>query len=150
MHKTKRAILPLLAVSLIGSGCGNDDTTEPEGPFDLTFQGDATFHAPHGGQTVTVAVVHDGDVVGTMTTTVSATADPAFSVAFAGVLEVGESYDVHYWIDSNFGGGTAGVCDAPPTDHQWSVSLPAIADDVTDTETHDATSLVDVCDTFAG
>jgi hypothetical protein len=27
------------------------------------------------------------------------------------VLEQGIAHEVHYWIDSNIGGGTSGVCD---------------------------------------
>ena len=97
-----------------------------------------------------VAVVRtsDGVVVAQETGSVSATADPAFSFTWLGLLEEGEAYQVHYWIDSNFGGGTVGVCDPKANDHQWSVDIPAVAGDVTITEAHNPANTVDVCTTF--
>ena len=65
-----------------------------------------------------------------------------------GLLEEGEAYQVHYWIDSNFGGGTVGVCDPKANDHQWNVAIAAVAGDVTITESHNAANTVDVCTTF--
>ena len=117
----------------------------------LTFAGDATFQGPHAGHPVAVAVVRtsDGALMAQQTGTVSGTADPAFSFDFSGVLVLGVAYQVHYWIDSNFGGGTAGVCDPKANDHQWSVTIPAVEGDVTVTEVHDAGNTVDVCSTFA-
>jgi hypothetical protein len=142
--------LPILAVSFLALGC-EDDTVEPEGPFDLTFRGDATFQGPHADQAIAVALVaSDGEVIETMTGTVSGTADPTFSFTFANLLEDGESYEVHYWIDANFGGGTAGTCDAPPTDHMWNVAIGPVNANVTNTQDHDATDLEDVCASFAG
>jgi hypothetical protein len=117
---------------------------------DLTFAGDDGFQAAHGGQDVTVAVVRasDGLVVALDDGTVSDTEDPAFAFDFAGVLVIGVSYEIHYWIDSNFGGGTAGECDPPATDHQWLVDVGEVDDDVTVTEMHDPTATTDVCETF--
>ncbi len=132
--------------------CGDDDVTDPTGPgpFQLTFQGDASFQGPHAGHTISVAVVRtsDGAVLAQQTGTVSATADPAFSFTFLGLLNVVAAYEVHYWIDSNFGGGTAGVCDPKANDHQWNVAIAAVAGDVTITEAHNAANTVDVCSTF--
>ena len=39
-------------------------------------------------------------------------------------MEEATPYEVHYWIDSNIGGGTLGVCDPKDIDHQWSVEFP--------------------------
>ena len=117
----------------------------------LTFAVDASFQGPHAGHTIYVAVVRtsDGAVVAQETGTVSASADPAFSFTFTGLLVVGAAYQVHYWIDSNFGGGTAGVCDPKAIDHQWNVAIAVVEGDVTITEAHNAANTVDVCSTFA-
>ena len=123
----------------------------PTGPFQLTFQGDASFQDPHGGQAITVALVRmsDGAVVAGETGIVSAGADPTFSFTFSGLLVVGVAYEVHYWIDSNFDGGIAGACDPTENDHQWNVAVAAVTADVTIAEVHDAANTVDVCTTFA-
>jgi len=73
-------------------------------------------------------------------------------VSFQGVtplLEEGVAYEVDYWIDSNFGGGTLGVCDATAIDHQWKVTIAAVSADVAITEAHIPNTVVDVCSTFA-
>jgi hypothetical protein len=54
--------------------------------------------------------------------------DPAFTATFTPALFLGESYAVKLWIDSG-----NGSCDAAPTDHQWSVTIP------TDPSSHQAT-----------
>ncbi|MDR5901779.1 hypothetical protein [Halomonas icarae] len=117
---------------------------------DLTFEGDGTFNGPHGGQEVHAAVVDvdSGDVVATESGTVSADEAPAFSFDFPGVLKEGGSYEVHYWIDSNFGGGREGACDPKGTDHQWSVSLEATSEALTHEDTHRPAEQADVCATF--
>ncbi len=144
-------------VTLLGLGllagvqaCGEDEPTNGTTSFQLTFQGDMSFQGAHAGHAISVAVVRtsDGMVVATQTGTVSGTTDPAFSFTFAGALEEGTAYQVHYWIDSNFGGGTVGVCDPTMNDHQWSVPVPAASADLTLTESHDAGALTDVCTTF--
>ncbi|WP_240454077.1 hypothetical protein [Halomonas sp. NO4] len=118
---------------------------------DLTFAGDGTFNTPHGGQTVQVAVydVAAGEVVATQSTTVEQTAEPAFSVSFEGVLEEGRLYDVHYWIDSNFGGGSEGSCDPVNVDHQWRVALADISEAVDLEVGHDPAEQAPVCTSFA-
>ena len=129
--------------------CGDGDTAPTA--FQLTFQGDLSFQTPHGGHSIAVALVRtsDGVVLAQQTGTVSATADPAFSFTFTDLLVTGVAYQVHYWIDSNFGGGAMGVCDPKAIDHQWSVAIAAVAGDVTIAEVHNATNTVDVCTTFA-
>ena len=124
--------------------CGDDLT------FQLIFEIDASFQGPHTDHAIMVAVVRtsDGAVVAQQTGSVSGTADPAFSFTSLGLLEEGEAYQVHYWIDSNFGGGTVGVCDPKANDHQWNVAIASVAGDVTITESHNAANTVDVCTTF--
>lgn len=118
--------------------------------YDLTFQGDASFGGAHGGQAVQAALVDasSGEALETMSGTVSADADPAFSFVFPGALQEGGSYEVHYWIDSNFGGGSEGSCDPKGTDHQWSVALEASGEAVTHVESHNPGAQSDVCATF--
>jgi len=146
----RTSLVTSLCVSLLVAvgACGDDLT------FQLIFGIDASFQGPHGGKTpahaIMVAVVRtsDGVVVAQEAGSVSATADPAFSFTSLSLLEEGEAYEVHYWIDSHFGGGTVGVCDPPANDHQWNVAIPAVAGDVTITESHNAANTVDVCTTF--
>ena len=152
--KRTTAVISLCAALLVAVGaCGEDPT------FQVVFDIDETFLGPHADQAITVAVVRtsDGVVLDEQTGTVSATEDPedpedpkdpAFSYTSLDLLEFQEVYEVHYWIDSNFGGGTVGVCDPPANDHQWSVAIPAVAGDVTIHESHDAATLGDVCATF--
>lgn len=147
----KRAHVPafnvvLLAAVLLGGG----STAMAADSSDLTFGGDSTFHGAHGGQPIQVAVVRadDGEVVARESGTVSETDDPSFSFTFPGILENGQSYEVHYWIDSNFGGGSAGACDPKAQDHQWNVSLGSVDGDVSHTEEHRPAETSDVCETF--
>lgn len=124
--------------------------------FDLTFTGDASFQDAHGGQTLTAAAVRTGSgvpggsmVVATMSTTVSSSADPSFSLDFPGVLALDQEYEIHYWIDSNFGDGTQGTCDEPDDDHQWRLSpFGPVTADVTRADSHRPTETDDVCSTF--
>jgi hypothetical protein len=120
------------------------------GPFQLTFALDDSFQGPHGGQAISAAVVRasTGAIVARASGSVSATANPSFSFTTGAVLEAGTAYEVHYWIDSNFSGGIAGVCDPTANDHQWSAAVAAPSADVTLTESHDPASLENVCDSF--
>ncbi len=142
-----------LAVALtVGVACGDDegDGTGPVGPFQLTFELDDSFQGPHGGQAISVAVVRasNDEVVARENGTVSATANPSFSFATGAVLDGGTAYEVHYWIDSNFGGGVVGVCDPKAIDHQWNAAVGSPSADVTITEAHDPASTEDVCTSF--
>ncbi|TDN98209.1 MULTISPECIES: hypothetical protein [Halomonas] len=117
---------------------------------DLTFTGDATFIAPHGGQTIHVALydVVAGKVLTTQQGQVAANEPPAFSFSFPSALEAGKLYDVHYWIDSNFGGGSEGSCDPVNVDHQWRVALTDITGPVDIQEAHAPGEQAPVCTSF--
>jgi hypothetical protein len=148
MNRGTFALLSALTFA-VAPACSDSGGTAVEGPFDLTFQGDASFQGAHGGQTVRVALLRSGGpTVDVVQGTVSATADPAFAFTFPDALEAGTSYTIHYWIDSNFGDGAVARCDAPTVDHQWSVGVGTVSDDVVVTESHDPAGLTDVCDTF--
>lgn len=82
--------------------------------------------------------------------TVSATQNPSFSFMSGAVMERGIDYEVHYWIDSNIGGGTLGVCDPITNDHQWRVQYPSVTNNKNLSVTHnpDPALMVYVCPTF--
>ena len=143
-------ILAWLAVSACGGGGGSDTTTPLPGPYQLTFSLDASFQADHGNQPISIAVVRSSDmvVVAGDNGIVSATQNPSFSFDAGPVLERGTAYEVHYWIDSNIGGGTIGVCDPIAIDHQWSVELPSPTNDVDFTVPYQPALTEDVCSTF--
>jgi hypothetical protein len=145
-RKSTFTVLMLLAAALL-LGVATAMAAETG---DLIFSGDGSFHGAHGGQPIHVAVVRtdDGNVVAKQSGTVSKTADPSFTFTFAGVLENGKAYEVDYWIDSNFGGGTAGVCDPKAHDHQWKVPLGTVSGSVSLREKHRPAETSDVCATF--
>ncbi len=103
-----------------------------------------------GNQPIRIAVVRSFDnvVVDEDFGTVSATQNPTFSFVSGAVMERGIDYEVHYWIDSNIGGGTLGVCDPITNDHQWRVQFLSVTNDKNLTVTHNPALMVDVCSTF--
>jgi hypothetical protein len=117
--------------------------------FPLTFTGTASFAGPHNGQAFKAALVKGSatTALDTQSGTVGAT---GFSVTFVPKPVIGEAYSVKLWIDSNFAGGTVGVCDPPPTDHQWSVDIPHDLSNYPRTAfTYDHnTTFTDVCSFF--
>jgi hypothetical protein len=93
--------------------------------FPLTFAGTASFSVPHAGNAFKAALVRGSAATALDTqagTVAAAGTDPAFSVTFVPRLVIGEAYSVKLWIDFN----GSGVCDAAPTDHQW--STPVLSD----------------------
>lgn len=152
MRRAPFVIVLLMALAPVLAGCSDDEgrPVAPATTFDLVFTGDATFQGPHGGQTINVGVVEQGSgtLVAEQTGTVAADADPSFSFTFTDVLEEGTSYDLVYWIDSNFAGGQTGVCDAPDDDHQWLIAVGEATDDVTVADTHRPAAVEPVCDLF--
>jgi len=143
----------LLSITFLLAACGGDGSdadTNPTGPFNLTFSLDASFQVPHGDQAIRIAVIRlsDGIVVAEGSGMVSATQNPTFSFAAGAVMELGNSYAVHYWIDSNIDGGTSGLCDPKEIDHQWSVEFLSPSNDVNFTVSYEPTLTEDVCSTF--
>ncbi|MEQ5803026.1 hypothetical protein [Halomonas sp. H10-9-1] len=134
------AVLLLLASTSVLASEGHD----------LTFTGDGSFIGAHGGQSVHVALydVAKGEVVASDAGSVSEGESPAFSFSFPGALEEGRLYDVHYWIDSNFGGGSEGQCDPVNVDHQWRVALIHVEAPVTLEVAHEPSRQAPVCTSF--
>ena len=150
VHFPGFSAIPALALAALLAGGGLALAADMS---NLTFTGDASFHGPHGGQPIHVAVVDSTThkVVAEKSGTVSKTAEPSFSFTFPGVLQAGKNYEVDYWIDSNFGGGTLGVCDAKQHDHQWRVKLGKVTGDVFDkvvVVTHQPAKTTSVCSVF--
>lgn len=146
--------LSLVIASAAGPGCngdGDSPTSPDSGPFRLTFSLDSTFQGPHGGQPIAIALLgrSDGSVIlGPVNGTVSATQDPSFTWSTGPVMQAGLDYEVHYWIDSNDGGGTLGVCDPRANDHQGSVELFSVFNDRNVSLSHNHAVTEDVCGTF--
>lgn len=140
----------LILVPALGCDGSSSSPTSPAGPFRLTFSLDASFQSPHGDQRINLALVRtsDGSVVASGNATVQANFVPPYRFSADNVLQRGVPYEIHYWIDSNFGGGTEGVCDPRDIDHQWSVELPFPTSDVDITVSHQPELTEDVCDTF--
>lgn len=139
------ASLPLAAVLLLASA----PTLASEG-HDLTFSGDGSFIGAHGGQAIHVALydVAAGEVVVSDAGRVSVNTPLAFTFTFSDALEEGRLYDVHYWIDSNFGGGSEGQCDPVNIDHQWRAALIHIEGPVTLEVAHEPSKQAPVCTSF--
>lgn len=147
------ALVPLALAATLATACdssGSNPTTPDSGPYTISFSLDASFQGPHGGQPITIAVIRssDGFVIASGNSTVSPSLDPAYSFAPGQVLERGLDYEVHYWIDSNEGGGARGVCDPRPIDHQASVEFYAASNHINWATTHNDALNEDVCDTF--
>lgn len=145
--RTALALSAAVLVSVGAIGC-DTDTAGPEPPYNLTLRGNETFQQPHGGQSLRAALTRDGVVLAQGTTTVSATATPSFELVFEDILEWGVEYELHYWIDSNFNGGTEGTCDPPANDHQWAIGFPGSFNHLTITDSHRPGETEDVCATF--
>lgn len=139
-----------IAPSCGGGGGGGGGPTTPTGPFDLMFSLDGTFQGPHGGQPIAVVVIRssDGAVIANANGTVSPTQVPAFSFDAGRILQAGANYELDYWIDSNFGGGTPGTCDPKGFDHQWRVRFISVAGDIDYVAVHDPSATTSVCANF--
>lgn len=142
----------LLMTCLAVAACSEDggDAVADPGPYELRFSLDESFQAPHGDQPISIALVRltDGIVLAEDSGIVSATQDPSFTFAPQEMMERGTAYAVHYWIDSNIGGGTLGICDPTTFDHQWSVEFFSPTNDVNFTVSYQPALTEYVCNTF--
>jgi hypothetical protein len=145
------ALMVVLLLAACGSG-GDGTAPAAAGPFKLTFSLNGSFHAPHGDDPISMALVRVSDavVIANTSGTVSATQNPSFSFVTGAVMERGAAYAVHYWIDSNILGGTLGACDAKAIDHQWSTEFPSVSSDKNLTVFYQPALVEDVCSTFLG
>lgn len=149
LRTTVLMLLCIAGVACDTGGGGSTHSSDP-GPYQLTFSLDESFQADHGNQPIRIALVRltDGQVLEEASGTVSAVDDPVFTFAPAATLERGTSYAVHYWIDSNIGGGTPGLCDPTNFDHQWSVEFFTPTNDINFTVGYEPDLTEYVCNTF--
>lgn len=131
-------------------GDGNNHSTDP-GPYQLIFSLDESFQIPHGDQPISIALVRltDGLVLEEESGSVSAIDDPAYTFAPSTLIERGTGYAVHYWIDSNIGGGTLGLCDPTTYDHQWSTEFYRPTNDIDFIVGYEPALTEYICDTFS-
>lgn len=142
--------LIFMTISACDSGGDGGSTGNDPGPFQLTFMLDESFQGPHGNQPIRIALVRltEGVVMAEDSGIVSGTEDPAFTFTTSAIMERGKSYAVHYWIDSNIGGGTLDVCDPTTFDHQWSTEFYTLTNDINFTVGYEPNLTEYVCNTF--
>lgn len=140
----------IVATLLSCGGGGSYYSGYDPGPYNLTFSLDASFQNTHGGDSIRIALVRLSDnlVMAEHMGTVSATMNPSFTFSVSNIMERGISYAVHYWIDSNIGGGTLGTCDATQFDHQWSTEFFYVTNDINFTAGYQPFLVENVCATF--
>lgn len=146
-----KVVTVLIAATLLScGGGGGDDADYDPGPYTLIFLLDASFQTPHGNNPIRIALVRlsDGQIQAEDMGTVSATVNPSFSFTTTAVMERNVSYAVHYWIDSNIGGGTPGTCDSTQFDQQWSTEFFNVRNDINFTAGYQPLLVEYVCDTF--
>lgn len=143
-------LLLCMVISACDSGGSGFNTSPDPGPYQLTYSLDDSFQAPHGNQPIRIALVRltDGLVLEEDFGTVSATNNPSFVFAPATLLQRGTSYAVHYWIDSNIGGGTLGLCDPTSFDHQWSTEFFSPTNDINFLAGYEPALVEYVCGSF--
>lgn len=143
-------VLVCLAIAACDEDGGGDVNVTDPGPYELTFYLDASFQVPHGNQPIRIALVRlsDGVAIAENNGVISATDDPSFSFIVQAIMTRETSYAVHYWVDSNIGGGTLGVCDPATIDHQWSVEFFTVTNDINFTVSYEPNLIEYVCNTF--
>jgi len=159
---SRTAVLAILLLACMFTlGCDEDDEviTSGSGPFSLRFSLAAEFQQ-YGGQTISWALLRsdNGEKLVAGRGTISATTNPAFSVNTGHVMSFGVPHEMHYWIDSNIGGGTPGECDPVVRDDndeiiesfdmQWIAPFGGATDDLVFIAIHNPDRVQDVCDSF--
>lgn len=146
----RNCFLVLVFLSVVACYGGGSETDANPGPYKLTFSLDDSFHTPHGNEPIRIALVRlsDGIVMAQDVGIVSANENPSFSFTTTEIMDRGNSYAVRYWIDSNIGGGTLGLCDSTDFDHQWSTEFFTVTNDINFTVGYDPSLVEYVCGTF--
>lgn len=140
MRPTWTALIAFALTACTGGGGG---------PFTVTVIIPDSYFGPHADTDYSLAIVDsEGTVVDEATDTLPASAGASVDTDFT--VDEGSGYEIHLWVDSNIGGGTAGTCDGDPDfyDHQWSYSLGTVDADRDFTLPAHNTTFTDVCDTF--
>ena len=139
--------MSLIPLALIA--CNGDDGGD--GPFAVTVSvPDSYFDTGvHPGIDYEIAIVDgDGAVLDSATGTLPTATGAAHEVDLS--VDGGDSYEVHFWVDSDIGGGTAGTCDGGTDffDHQWVYALGTVDADRDFALPAHNTDFTDVCATF--
>ena len=151
----------LLLACLFTLHCDDGDEViiSGSGPFSLRFSLAADFQI-YGGQTISWALLRsdNGEKLVAGRGTISPTTNPPFSVNTGNVMLFGVPHQMHYWIDSNIGGGTPGECDPVVRDDddeiiesfdmQWIAPFGGATSDLVFIAIHNPDRVQDVCDTF--
>jgi hypothetical protein len=152
----------LLLACLVTLHCDETENVvvSNSGPFSLRFSLAADFQL-YAGETVSWVLVRsdNGERLQNGTGTISATTNPAYSVTTRDVLMFGIPHEMHYWIDSNIGGGTPGVCDPVVRDEdtdeiieafdmQWIAQFGGLTSDLVFIAIHSPDRVQNVCDSF--
>ena len=156
------ALLLLACLFTLHCDEGDDVFVSGSGPYALRFSLAGDFQI-YGGQTISWALLRsdNGEKLVAGRGTISATTNPAFSVNTGNVMLLGVPHQMHYWIDSNIGGGTEGVCDPvvrageegdgeilEAFDKQWIAPFGGSTSDLSFIAIHDPDRVLNVCDTF--
>ena len=154
MSKMSRLFMVLVlgAVMLLSAGCDDNKVMRFDGLYDLRLSLGGDYRAPFEGESVEWALIRAADQVELARGegVIAASGNPVFTMAAPDSLEFGVDYEFRYWIDSNTGGGTAGVCDIETIDYQWNYQFRAPMNDVRLILTYDETRTLNVCATFIG
>jgi hypothetical protein len=122
--------------------------------FELTFAVDVSFQVAHAGDRLydTMSCTSGDGFLGSGGGGSGPISDPSVIISSSVTtgIQSGAEYQIYFWIDSDIGGGTVGVCDPPAIDHQWIVTIPTVTGDVNIIFSHDDATVSDVCSAFDG
>lgn len=159
---SRKLLLPIVLLScLFTLHCeeGDQIVSGGAGPYSLRFSLAGDFQQ-YGGQQVSWALLRSdtGQRLVTGAGTISPTANPPFTANTGNVLLFGVPHEMHYWIDTNIGGGTPGECDpvvrdddgelVESFDRQWTAPFGGATDHLVFIAIHDPDRVQDVCDSF--
>lgn len=142
-------VFTLLLLSACGGGeqqktslgtNGGDPVGGSDTGVDLTVNGSA--FSAHAGDGVIALLSKDADNSDIRRQSATVGNDGTFTLNMTGVLEVGQSYTLYYYIDAA-ASGTVGTCDG--ADYQATINIPAVAAAVVASETYNGASQQDVC-----
>jgi hypothetical protein len=117
------ALPPPLAALAALAALGCNPPVDTTGEFDLDVTIPASYAAAHSGLGFALALVEgvDGNEIDTVTGSLPSSGSTA--ALFADAVVQGVPYELHFWVDSNLGGGTALACDgAPDSRSLWRVA----------------------------
>lgn len=137
----------LLAVAVLVTGCDLGSPVDILKRYDLILEVPAS--QEFGDLTLRLELFNELGV-GMIGTEIAVPTTVPSELRYEVLLDAGQDYDLYYWVDSNIGGGTARVCDAPPVDYQWHRVLASVpARTYTLTLSFDTSTATHECAAFA-